>query len=171
MPRPRPLYVEQQNTRHGRKVWYFRRSRNEPRHRLPDAYGSEEFMAAYRACLAGEPLAVPGRRRAARGAVKWLVDLYRASPAWAELKPATRKARDGVLNHLVAKVGDGDVEDLTREEIERNMSAKTEAAQGLLRDKPGTSIPSPHFWVRERGRKMERSQSLNLLLGVDEKTK
>ena len=70
MPRPRPLYVEQQITRHGRKVWYFRKSRNEPRQRLPDAYGSEEFMAAYRACLAGQPVAVQGRRKASRGTVE-----------------------------------------------------------------------------------------------------
>src|SRR6516225_2601174 len=125
MPRARPPYVEQQITRHGRKVRYFRRSRNEPRHRLPDAYGSQDFMAAYLACLAGEPRAVQGRLRAARGAVRWLVDLYRASAAWAELKPAARKARDGLLNHLVAKVGGGDVEDLTREEIELNMATKT----------------------------------------------
>ena len=131
MPRARPPYIEQQITRHGRKVWYFRRSRNEPRLRLPDAYGSEAFMAAYRACLAGEQLAVPGRRRAARGAVKWLVDLYHASAAWGELKPATRRARDGVLNHLVAKVGDGDVEDLTREEIELNMATKTVSMANL----------------------------------------
>ena len=70
MPRPRPPYIELQITRHGRKVWYFRKSRNESRTRLPDDYGSDPFMAAYRACLAGEPIALRGQRKASRGSVK-----------------------------------------------------------------------------------------------------
>ena len=127
MPRPRPPYIEQQITRHGRKVWYFRRNRTELRQRLPDAYGSEEFMTAYRACLAGQPVAVSDKRKASRGSVKWLVDLYRLSHAWThDLEPATRKARGHVLDHMVERVGSGDVEDLTKEEIVKNMEAKRE---------------------------------------------
>jgi len=58
MPRPRLPFVQRQVTRHGRKVWYFRRNRSEPRVRLPDLYGSDEFTATYRACLAGQPMVV-----------------------------------------------------------------------------------------------------------------
>ncbi len=130
MPRPRKPFVQMQVTRHGKKVWYFRRGRVE-RIRLPDPYGSPEFEAAYLAALAGAPVAVANRRQASRGSIKWLIDLYRASPAWAALKPATRKGRETVLDHIVAKVGDRDVEDLTRGEIERNMSAKTVSMANL----------------------------------------
>ena len=56
MSRPRLPFVQRQVTRHGRRVWYFRRNRSEPRVRLPDLYGSDEFTAAYRACLAGQPI-------------------------------------------------------------------------------------------------------------------
>jgi integrase len=130
MPRPRKPFVQMQVTRHGKKVWYFRRERGE-RIRLPDLYGSPEFEAAYLAALAGAPVAVANKRQASGGSIKWLIDLYRASPAWAGLKPATRKGRETVLDHIVAKVGDRDVEDLTREEIERNMATKTVSMANL----------------------------------------
>jgi integrase len=169
MPRPRPPYIELQVTRHGRKVWYFRRSRGEPRQRLPDLYGSEEFMAAYRACLAGQPLAVAGRRQASRGTVKWLVDLYRLSRAWThDLAPATRKARGHILDRIVEKVGSGDVEDLTKAEIVKNKEAKSETPHqanlmlttvhsmfvwaqgaGYVEDNPCDGIP--YFKTKKRG--------------------
>jgi integrase len=127
MPRPRPLYVEQQITRHGRKIWYFRKSRHEPRQRLPDVYGTEEFMTAYRACLAGERVAGDEKRKASRGTVKWLIGLYRLSRIWThDLEPATRKARGHILDRMVERVGSGDVEDLIKEEMVKNMEAKRE---------------------------------------------
>jgi Phage integrase family len=58
MPRPRLLFVQCQVTWHGRKVWYFRRNRSEPRVRLPDLYGSDEFTAAV-VCL---PILAPLRQ-------------------------------------------------------------------------------------------------------------
>jgi hypothetical protein len=52
-------------------------------------------MAAYRACLAGERVAVHGKRKASRGTVTWLVGLYRLSRSWThDLEPATRKAQE-----------------------------------------------------------------------------
>lgn len=52
MPRERLKYVHRFVTRHGEPIWYFRRG---PigRKRLPDAYGSQEFMAAYNIALSG----------------------------------------------------------------------------------------------------------------------
>ena len=66
MPRPHKPFVQHQVTRHGRKVWYFRRDRSEPRIRLPDLYGSHEFEAAYLAGLAGQPIVVRNQRQARR---------------------------------------------------------------------------------------------------------
>jgi hypothetical protein len=107
MPRPRKPFLQLQVTRHDRKVWYFRRGRGK-RMRLPDLYGSAEFDAAYLAALAGAPVAVLGRRQASRGSIKWLIELYRASPAWTKLKPATRKGRETVL---------GSVDEFTTDEL------------------------------------------------------
>lgn len=121
--------MEQQITRYGRETWYFRKSRREPRQRLPDVYGTEEFMFAYRACLAGQRVAGHGTRKASRGSVKWLVDLYRLSRTWThDLEPATRKARGHIPCHIVERVGSGDVEDLTKEEMVKNTEAKCETA-------------------------------------------
>jgi hypothetical protein len=72
MPRPHLPFVQRQVTRHGRRIWYFRRNRSEPRVRLPDLYGSDEFMAAYRACLAGQPIVVRNQRQAPKTKFKGL---------------------------------------------------------------------------------------------------
>jgi hypothetical protein len=54
---------------------YFRRSRSEPRVRLPDLYGSDEFTATYRACLAGQSIVVRNQRQAPETKFKGLIDL------------------------------------------------------------------------------------------------
>ena len=59
MPKPKKYWgVEKNPNRHGRLRWYFRRpdKKGAPRIRLPDRYGSPEFEAAWRACMAGQPL-------------------------------------------------------------------------------------------------------------------
>ena len=54
MPRPRPLYLSHELTRHGRTVWYVRR--NGKRIRLRAEFGTPEFDTEYQAAIAGEPL-------------------------------------------------------------------------------------------------------------------
>jgi integrase len=117
MPRPRPLYVEMQITRHGRKVWYFRRSRDERRIRLPDVYGSQEFTDAYQVCLAGGVVQPAGKRGASRGKLAWLIELYMKSGKWESYRPATRKARGHILQKLAEEKGAVDVEDIDRAAI------------------------------------------------------
>lgn len=56
--RRKPLlaFVQRERTRHGKVVYYFRRFAGERRIRLPDQYGSPEFIAAYQQAMAtGEP--------------------------------------------------------------------------------------------------------------------
>jgi integrase len=108
MPRPRPPYVELQVTRHGRKVWYFRRSREGARIRLPDDYGSAEWTAAYNAALAGQPGVQP--RKASVGKLKWLVELYMHSAEWKRFGDHTRKTRGHMYGKLVDEHGQEDVE-------------------------------------------------------------
>jgi integrase len=124
MPRPRLPFLQCQITRHGRKVWYFRRDRA-GRFRLPDEYGSTRFMEAYQACLAGRPIAVGnGRRQAPRGKFKWLIDLYLRSPEWAGFGAGTRKGRMRILQAWSKQ--DYDVEDITKSVIAEAIAARRE---------------------------------------------
>lgn len=55
MPRKRLKYVHKYRTRHGEEIYYYRRGQS-GRVRLPDTYGTEEFMAAYAvAAVGGRP--------------------------------------------------------------------------------------------------------------------
>jgi hypothetical protein len=124
MPRPRLPFLQCQITRHGRKVWYFRRDRA-GRFRLPDEYGSGEFMEAYRALLTGQPVPVAnGRRQTPRGKFRWLIDLYLRSPEWAGLGAGTRRSRMRILQEWSKQ--DYDVEDITRSVIADAVAARRE---------------------------------------------
>jgi len=52
MPRPRLKYVHKTKTRHGETAYYFRKGKG-GRVRLPDEYGTPEFMMAYSVAAAG----------------------------------------------------------------------------------------------------------------------
>jgi len=78
MPKSNPLlkYVQREITRHGKAVYYFRAGAG-LRRRLPDDYGSKEFMAVYNALFEDEnynprwrpPTASERQRRDARTAI------------------------------------------------------------------------------------------------------
>lgn len=97
MPKPRLPYVQRETSRHGKKIWYFRRGDGQ-RTRLTGAYGSAEFMACYDLALRGE--ARPAAQPASKGALRWLVNAYRSSSAWRNLAPGTRTQREGILRVL-----------------------------------------------------------------------
>lgn len=99
MKRKLPLYVQRQKTRHGNWVYYFRIGKGK-RTRLPSPNESG-FMAAYKAALAGEPVATP---RVATGTLQWLWDKYtNESARWAGYSNATKKQQSLIM----AKVLDG----------------------------------------------------------------
>ena len=133
MPRKLEPFLEHRRTQHGKWVWYFRRDRlsGTPRIRLPDLYGTSEFKAAYQAALAGGAVeAVTGK--AVANSVKWLIDQYRASKAWAALGGATRKAREIVFRDLISKVGGEPVIQLNDTAIKRAMEARSLNMANLL---------------------------------------
>lgn len=101
MPRPRPPHLQLEITRHGRKVWYFRRARG-PRIRLRAQYGTPEFEEEYRAALAGAPA-----RKAAPSVstLAWLVARYTETTAWSDLSDATRKQRDNIFKGVLETAG------------------------------------------------------------------
>lgn len=70
MPKPEYPYVHSQLTRHGKRVYYYRRGRG-PRIRLPDDPGTARFKVAYMEAANGD--AMPRPRRAAKHSVVYFV--------------------------------------------------------------------------------------------------
>lgn len=101
MPRPRYQYVQKQITRHNKVVWYFRIGSGK-RTRLRGEYGSEEFVADWRALMAGQAIeaAPPGKHT-----LQWLVDKYEESAAFKGLKGSTQSNRRNILKKVCATGG------------------------------------------------------------------
>jgi integrase len=114
MPRPRPPYLLREVNRHGKAVWYVRKG-DGPRIRVRGEFGSPEFMAAYEAALAGR--AAPVGPKAAAGSLRWLVERYRDSTAWASLSPATRKQRENIFRPILEVSGHQPFDRIGRKEI------------------------------------------------------
>jgi hypothetical protein len=103
-------YVNGYANRHrenGRVRYYFRR-RGSKAMPLPGLPGSEEFMAAYSAALAGLPdqHVEVGARRTLPGTINALVISYYRSNEWHALAVDTQKNRRRVIEHFRAQHGD-----------------------------------------------------------------
>lgn len=103
MPRVRPPHLHREVTRHGRVVWYVRTDRKAPRIRIHGDYGTDEFRTAYEAAIRGE--AAPTKAEYPAKSLGWLVARYRESTAWTVLSIATRRQRENILKHILAKAG------------------------------------------------------------------
>lgn len=101
MPKPLPPHVQRERTRHGKVVYYFRRAQGAPRIRLPDL-SEPSFLQAYAAAMAGSPVPAP---KAEGGTLEWLVEAYKRSAHWANLKPSTRRMRDNILKGVLKENG------------------------------------------------------------------
>jgi integrase len=108
-------------------VWVVRVGKG-PRTRLRAAYGSPEFLAAYHAAISSPTAVKP--RKPGEGTFAWLWELYRQSPAWAELSPATKKQRENLMKLALERAGDQPLEVWTRKFIiaGRDARSKTPAA-------------------------------------------
>ena len=114
MPRPRLKHLHREVSRHGLTKWFVRIGHG-PRTRIQAAYGTPEFNTQYEAAIRGEPASGP--RKAGVGTFQWLWNLYRESPAWARLAPATRKQRENIIGPVLAKAGHEPVSAFTRKSI------------------------------------------------------
>ncbi len=101
MPRPRPKHLHRETNRHGNTVWYVRVGKG-PRIRIPGVYGTPEFMDAYEAAVSGKPRQ---HAKGAKGTLRWLADLYRASDDWSKLSAATRRQRENIFRHVLETGG------------------------------------------------------------------
>ena len=130
---PRKPFLSHEKTRHGRMVWYFKR--NGVRIRLPDVYGTEEFMSAYEAALSGGAVKAKSRKPA-RGTLQWLCDQYKLSGAFASLAPSTRRMRDNIMKQVLAGNAETEYADITRATIKKAMdkrAATPNAANNFLK--------------------------------------
>ena len=101
MPRPRPLHLHREISRHGKTVWYVRVGRGR-RFRLKTEFGTPEFETEYLAALAGHPTPTKGR---SAGTLGWLFDRYRETPAWRNLSLETRKQREQIMAPVLKNAG------------------------------------------------------------------
>src|SRR5262249_22912793 len=103
MPRPRPLHLHREMTRHGKVVWYVRIGKG-PRIRIRAAFGTPKFDVEYQAAISGAPRQKKGAPSV--GSLAWLIARYRDSSAWTGLALATRKMREAILRQVIVNAGD-----------------------------------------------------------------
>jgi len=127
MPKPSLPHLRKEKTRHGKTVYYVRR-KGSPRVRLPDTYGSEEFLKAYAEALAES---APRRRREAEsGSFAWLVSRYRMSARYQQAAPSTRRMRDQVLQNVERKIGNVAYASIKRRHLVQAMEDRAATPHG-----------------------------------------
>ncbi len=122
MPRPRPPYLHKTTSRHGKTVWYVRKSKVHPRIRIHGEFGSPAFMAAYQEAVQGKPMTTAPRGPADSFAS--VLHRYRASTEWAALSAATRKQRETVLRPILEKVGQEPIRYFDKPNIQRGLDRR-----------------------------------------------
>ena len=133
MPRKLPPFVECWRDRHGKVRVYFRRARGR-RIPLPASIGSNDFVAAYQAALAG--LSIPRhehRAKPAPGTVGALIASYMRSASYLSLRDTTKVGYSSRIETLRIKHGHRTVAGLTRQRI----------VSGILQpyaDRPGAAL-------------------------------
>src|SRR4051794_38639519 len=108
MTRVRLKYISSDVDRHGNARFYFRRA-GQRKIRLRSLSGSEEFMTAYKAALAGNtpPATARLRPKASAGTLRWVCQQYFDAAAFRkELAPRTRYVRRRELEKVCVSAGD-----------------------------------------------------------------
>jgi integrase len=119
--------------RHGNARFYVRLP-GRPKVRIRGVPGSEEFMAAYQAALAGKPKTLP--RIAVRGSFRHLCQLYFASLDFRQLDVATQTWRRRTLEAISQQYGEQPVAHLEGRHVRRiveERADKPSAAKKRLR--------------------------------------
>lgn len=120
MPKPRLPFTHRETAR-GKTFWYYRRGHG-PRVRLLGSYGSSEFLRSYES--AGSAVHCGSLFKNGEGTFRHLWDLYRNSPAWKHLSPATQKQRDNLIKPALERAGNQPLEVWTRKFIIASLDAR-----------------------------------------------
>ena len=188
--RVRLKYVVEDVDRHGNVRAYFRR-KGCPKIRLLGLPGSEEFMTAYKAALAGitprpssEPSVVAP---APRGSFRWLCEEYFGSAEFKTLEARTQKLRRRLLDRICDSHGTkpcNRIEPVNIRRLRDEMSDRPEAANsflktlrqlfgfaasyGLMTTNPAREIPyirargdGFHTWTEAEIAKFEKTHPIN----------
>ncbi len=126
-------YVDRFVDRHGHVRHYFRRP-GDKRLALPGMPGSDEFMAAYKAALAGEdvPPAEP-KVRGEPGTFSRLAAQYLVSPDFLRLRTGTQHVYRLVIERFLAEHGHRRVVEMRRDDVKKIMALKA-ATPGSAND-------------------------------------
>ena len=116
MTRIRLPYVNVFRDRHGEQRYYFRR-RGFKKTPLPSAPGSQEFMAAYQAALAGVETKQVGVALTKPGTVNAALVGYYTSRAFQEMAPGTKLQRRAILERFRNVNGDNRLHLLAQRDI------------------------------------------------------
>ncbi len=112
MPRKRYAFTVQEFDRFGNERWYFRIGKGK-RVRLPAPWGSKEFEAEWRRCMANEePAPAPTKHT-----FNWLVARYQESAAFKTLKESTQTVRRNILKSVAKTAGNVILSQITRKMI------------------------------------------------------
>jgi integrase len=130
-------HVDRFVDRHGRERHYFRRGHG-MRVLLPGMPGSEAFMLAYQAALAGQEVCNAVAQRGDPGTFDRLVKDYFESPDFMRLGPTTQRAYRSVIERLVAddKIGHRAVREMSRGHVQKMVARRAEtpgAANDVLK--------------------------------------
>jgi integrase len=139
MTQLRLRYVVEDMDRHGNVRVYFRR-KGARKIRLPGLPGSDEFIEAYRAALAGVSTKSTGRsasrQRSKHGSFRWLCEAYYKSAEFKRLDGRTQRIRRNLLDALCEQHGDKPAARMESRHVRalRNERAnKPEAANAVLK--------------------------------------
>jgi integrase len=126
MTRIKLQYIHEFRDRHGKLRRYVRLP-NGKRFPLPGAPGTDQFMAAYQAALAGEappPRSNIGAGRTQPGTINAAVVSYFNSAAFQKMAPESRRTRRGILERFRVEHGDKRIALLQRSHVDRMVAAK-----------------------------------------------
>jgi integrase len=171
-------YVNEYRDVRGKVRRYFRRP-GQKRIPLPGLPGSDEFMSAYRAALAGVETHQIGAARTKPGTVNAVIVGYYQSQAFAQLAAGTRAERRNILERFREQYGDNRISTLEQRHIVKLLSRLKPAtsrnwlkalralldfavAEGFRPDNPAAFIKfrkykakSHHAWTAEEIERFE----------------
>lgn len=124
MPRPRPIHLVRERTRHGKFVWYVRKGGK--RIRIKAEFGTPEFHNLYAQALIGGALSTGPHTKAKSGSVRWLYERYRETSTWRDKSKATRRQRENIFKGVMDTIGDVEVAKITKADIEASKDARSE---------------------------------------------
>ncbi|WP_333948264.1 hypothetical protein [Candidatus Liberibacter brunswickensis] len=91
--------------------------------RLPDIYGTKEFMEAYADALAGRLKSKRSDNK--QGTLEWLINQYRLSGHFQSLNPNTKKVRDNIFYHIIKDSGDIPFAKITRRHMQNAIDRRS----------------------------------------------